>query len=102
MNINPLHCDADGANTKPVVEILSSQLLAAARERVIRQTVAGARFCAVTLDDGSTGVANLCPDVCGQPSRDIEHPLPAPGTPGLRCVDDPGATDAIGLRPGNC
>jgi uncharacterized protein (DUF4213/DUF364 family) len=32
------------------------------------------------LDDGGTGVANLCPDVCGEPSREVSDWLPRVGT----------------------
>jgi uncharacterized protein (DUF4213/DUF364 family) len=54
--------------------------MAEARDRTIQQAVAGGRFCAVMLNDGGMGVANLCPDVCGQPSRKVSDELPQPGT----------------------
>ena|GEM_PF-71096 len=63
-----------------VVQALQSHLMAEARNRIIQQAVAGGRFCAVMLDDGGVGVANLCPDVCGQPSRQVSDGLPQPGT----------------------
>ena len=64
-----------------VTEMLKNHLMAEARNRTIQQAVAGGRFCAVMLDDGGVGVANLCPDVCGQPSRQVSDELPQPGTP---------------------
>ena len=85
---------ADYATASSVVEMLSRQLMAVAGERTIRQTVAGARFCAVMLDDGATGVANLCPDVCGEPSPGRLPQLPPPGTP----VADALATLAVPTR----
>lgn len=86
MSTKSRHRAATGANATSVIETLSSHLMAEARERTIRRAVAGARFCAVMLDDGGVGMANLCPDVCGEPSRDISDQLPSPGTP---------ATDAL-------
>jgi len=103
MSTKPQHRAAAHANARPVVETLSNQLTTVAGERAIRQTVAGARFCAVTLDDGSTGVANLCPDVCGEPSRSIVHPLPLPGTPAtdaLATLASP-TRSAVGLATAN-
>ena len=103
MSTNPQHRAAAHANARPVVEMLSSHLMAVAGERAIRQTVAGARFCAVTLDDGATGVANLCPDVCGEPSRGVVHRLPPPGTPAadvLATLASP-TRSAVGLATAN-
>ena|GEM_PF-6351234 len=68
-------------NAACVVETLQSHLTAEARERTIQQVVGGGRFCAVMLDDGGVGMANLCPDVCGEPSRQVSDRLPRPGTP---------------------
>jgi uncharacterized protein (DUF4213/DUF364 family) len=103
MSTNSQHHAAAHANASSVVEVLSSRLMATVGERAIRQTVAGARFCAVMLDDDSTGVANLCSDVCGEPSRGIEHPLPAPGTPALDSLMTlaPPTRSAVGLATAN-
>ena len=68
-------------NGGPVAEMLKRHLTARARERTIQRAVAGGRFCAVMLDDGGVGVANLCPDVCGEPSRRVSDWLPRPATP---------------------
>ena len=68
-------------NAGSVAEAIKSRLLGGARERTIRRAVAGGRFCAVMLDDGGVGVANLCPDVCGEPSRQVPNWLPLPATP---------------------
>ena len=69
--------------THSVAEMLQRHLMAQARGRKIRQAVGGGRFCAVMLDDGGVGLANLCPDVCGQPSRGVLDQLPRPGTPAV-------------------
>ena len=66
--------------------MLNNHLMGEARKRTTLQAVAGGRFCAVMLDDGGVGVANLCPDECGQPSRRVWCSLPQPGT---------SATDAL-------
>ncbi len=63
-----------------IVELLQSHLMDEARKRTILQAVAGGRFCAIMLDDGGVGMANLCPDVCGEPSRHVSGLLPPPGT----------------------
>lgn len=97
----PLAGCSAGANS--VVEMLTSRLMAEARERTIRQVVAGGRFCAVMLDDGGVGVANLCPDVCGQPSRQVSDRLPRRGTlaaDALATLASP-ARSAIGLATAN-
>ena len=86
-----------------VAEMLQSRLMAQARERTIREAVAGGRFCAIVLDDGATGVANLCPDVCGQPSRAVGDSLPQPGMPAadvLATLTCP-ARSAVGLATAN-
>jgi len=103
MNTDALHRGAAHVNPHPLVRMLSDRLMAMAGKRAIRQAVAGARFCAVTLDDGATGVANLCPDVCGKPSRAVAHPLPPPGTPAadaLATLVSP-TRSAIGLATAN-
>jgi uncharacterized protein (DUF4213/DUF364 family) len=81
MSTDPHHRATAGDRTSSVRELLRSHLMAMASKRTIRRAVAGARFCAVMLDDGVTGVANLCPDVCGEPSRQASDRLPRPGTP---------------------
>jgi len=91
------------ADAGSVVEMLESRLMAEARERTIRQVVAGGRFCAVMLDDGGVGVANLCPDVCGEPSRQVSDRLPQPGTPAadaLATLASP-TRSAVGLATAN-
>ena len=65
MNAHTQHDAGDSS----VIDMLISSLMDRARKRTIRQTILGARFCAIMLDDGATGVANLCPEVCGKPSR---------------------------------
>ncbi|MBU0640236.1 MAG: DUF364 domain-containing protein [Planctomycetes bacterium] len=103
MSTNREYRAAAHANARPVVEMLSSHLMAVAGQRAIRQAVAGARFCAVTLDDGSTGVANLCPDVCGEPSRRASERSPRPGTPAadaLATLASP-TRSAVGLATAN-
>ena len=100
---NPQHRAAGYASASLAVEMITSHLMAMAGERAIREAVAGARFCAVTLDDGATGVANLCPDVCGEPSRGIVHRLPRPGTPAavaLATLASP-TRSAVGLATAN-
>jgi len=74
-----------------------------AQERTIRQVVAGARFCAVVLDDGGTGVANLCPEVCGEPSRWVSDWLPQPRTAAADVLATLGssARSALGLATAN-
>ena len=74
----PVGCLND---TRSVVETLIRHLMAEARERAIQQVVAGGRFCAVMLSDGGVGVANLCPEVCGEPTRRVSDCLPQPATP---------------------
>jgi len=90
-------------NADCIVKTLQSHLMAEARERAIQQAVAGGRFCAVRLDDGGVGVANLCPDVCGEPSRWDSDRLPRPGTPAADALATlaPPVRSAIGLATAN-
>jgi len=90
-------------NADCVVEIIRSHLTAEARERTIQRVVGGGRFCAVMLDDGGVGVANLCPDVCGEPSRWDSDRLPRPTTPATDTLATlaPPARSAIGLATAN-
>lgn len=97
------HADGAPDHAGSVVAMLHRHLVAKARERTIRRAVAGARFCAVMLDDGGTGVANLCPDVCGEPSRQVSDWLPQVGTAAtdaLATLASP-AGSAIGLATAN-
>ena len=90
-------------NTGCVIEALQGHLMAKARERAIQKTVAGGRFCAVMLDDGGVGVANLCPDVCGEPTRRVSDWLPRPGAPAadtLATLATP-ERSAVGLATAN-
>ena len=90
-------------NVATIVELLQSHLMDEARKRTILQAVAGGRFCAVMLDDGEVGVANLCPDVCGQPSRHVSCSLPQPGTSAtdaLATLSSP-ERSAVGLATAN-
>ncbi len=78
-------------------------MMAGARKRTLRQAVAGARFCAVVLDDGGTGVANISPVGCGKPGPEALKRLPEPGTPAgdvLAALGDPGMS-AAGLATAN-
>ena len=86
-----------------VVQTLKTHLLAAARGRTIQRAVAGGRFCAVMLDNGEVGVANLCPDVCGEPSRHVSDCLPQPATPAADALATlvPPTRSAIGLATAN-
>ncbi|MCK4658796.1 MAG: DUF364 domain-containing protein [Phycisphaerae bacterium] len=91
------------ADADSVVDILGSHLMAKAGKRTIQQAVAGGRFCAVMLDDGGVGVANLCPDVCGEPSRCVSDQLPQPGTLAADALATlaPPTRSAIGLATAN-
>jgi len=103
MSTNPQNRAAPYANARPVVEMLAGHMTVVARHRTIRQIVAGARFCAVTLDDGAAGLANLCPDVCGEPSRGEVKRAPSPGAPAadaLATLASP-TPSAIGLAAAN-
>jgi uncharacterized protein (DUF4213/DUF364 family) len=103
INTECRHADGAPVHAGPVVAMLHRHLIAEARERTIRRAVAGARFCAVMLDDGGTGAANLCPDVCGEPSRQVSDWLPQAGTAAtdaLARLASP-AGSAIGLATAN-
>ena len=86
-----------------MVEQLHSHLVDRARERTIRQAVVGARFCAIMLDDGGVGVANLCSDVCGKPSRRASDFLPRPATPAVNALATLAVSErsAVGLATAN-
>jgi uncharacterized protein (DUF4213/DUF364 family) len=111
MNAKPKHGASARDSAGLAVKTLCSHLMPAAQERTARQVVAGVRFCAVMLDDGGTGVANLCPDVCGEPSRRVSDRLPQRGTPAADVLATLGSStrSALGLatanalanRPGN-
>jgi uncharacterized protein (DUF4213/DUF364 family) len=103
MTTRPQHRVAARADAGSVAEMVSSHLMAEAHGRVIRQVVVGTRFCAVMLDDGGTGVANLCPEVCGEPSPDIVRRLPRPGMPAADVLADlaPPTRSAVGLATAN-
>ncbi len=68
----------DTCKQNRVIDVLTSCLLEEASKRTVQEAIAGDRFCAVTLDDGTTGLANVCPEVCGQPSSiyDYTHAMP--------------------------
>lgn len=91
------------ANADSVVEMLTRRLTAEAKKRTIREVVAGERFCAVVLDDGGAGMANLCPNVCGKPSRVIARPLPPPGSSAADALATlaPPTRSAVGLATAN-
>jgi uncharacterized protein (DUF4213/DUF364 family) len=82
-----------------VIDMLIDSLMNRARRRTVRQAILGSRFCGITLDDGATGVANLCPEVCGQPSRPISDCLPRPGSPAADVLATlaPPTRSAVGL-----
>ena len=86
-----------------VVERLTNHLMTKARERTIRRAVSGGRFCSVILDDGGVGLANLCPEVCGEPSRSVSDRLPRPATPAVDALATlaPPVRSAIGLATAN-
>jgi len=103
VNAKPNHGASVRDSAGLVVGMLRSHLMPGAQERTIRQVVAGARFCAVILDDGGTGVANLCPDVCGEPSRQASDWLPRRGTAAADVLATLGSTaqSALGLATAN-
>ena len=74
-------------NTDIVAEMLKNHVKVEAKQRTIRQTVSGRRFCAVMLDDGSVGVAHICCDVCGTPPQQISDWLPQPETPAIDALE---------------
>ena len=86
-----------------IVGLLENHLMDEARKRTILQAVAGGRFCAVMLDDGGLGVANLCPDECGVPSRLVSGFLPQPGTSATDALATlvSGEHSAVGLATAN-
>jgi len=90
-------------DARSVIETLISHLMTKARERTIRRAVSGGRFCSVILDDGGVGLANLCPDVCGKPSRSVSDRLPRPATPAADALATltPPVRSAIGLATAN-
>jgi uncharacterized protein (DUF4213/DUF364 family) len=55
------------------------------------------------LDDGGVGVANLCPDVCGVPSRHVSGLLPEPGTSAANALATLASPErsAVGLATAN-
>ncbi len=69
------------AGASSVIDMLIGSLMDRAHQRTGRQTVLGSRFCAIMLDDGATGAANLCPEVCGKPPWPVSDCLPQPGSP---------------------
>ena len=114
MRSKPADCAQDASKAKrshvgclndvrSVVETLISHLMTKARERTIRRAVSGGRFCSVILDDGGVGLANLCPDVCGKPSRSVSDRLPRPSTPAADALATlaPPVRSAIGLATAN-
>lgn len=86
-----------------MVETLTRHLITEARGRTIERAVSGARFCAVVLDDGGAGVANLCPEVCGRPSRYVSDMLPRRGTPAAEALATLASPEhsAVGLATAN-
>ncbi len=90
-------------NVGCVVAALQNHLMTKARERTIRRAGAGGRFCAIMLDDGGVGVANLCPDVCGEPTRRVSDWLPKQGTPAVDALATLAIPErsAIGLATAN-
>lgn len=91
------------AGASSVIDMLISSLMDRARKRTVRQTIVGSRFCAIMLDDGATGAANLCPEVCGQPSRPISDYMPQPGSPAADVLATlvPPTRSAVGLATAN-
>ena len=69
-----------------VVETVISHLLPEAAKRGVRRAVFGGRFCAVMLDDGGVGVANICPDVCGVPGQRVTSLIPPRATPAAEAL----------------
>ena len=55
------------------------------------------------LDDGGVGVANLCSDVCGKPSRRASDFLPRPATPAVDALATLAVSErsAVGLATAN-
>ena len=84
-------------------ERLAAHLAGAARGRTVRQAVAGARFCGVRLDDGGTGVVNICADGCGSAAVSVAEWLPQAGTLAADALTALGSREraAIGLATAN-
>jgi uncharacterized protein (DUF4213/DUF364 family) len=103
MNARPDYIASARHGAGLVIEALRSLLMPDAQERTIRQVVAGARFCAVVLDDGGTGVAHLCQEVCGEPPPWVSDRLPQPGTAAAELLATLGssAKSALGLATAN-
>jgi hypothetical protein len=91
------------AGASSVIDMLISSLMDRACERTVRRTILGSRFCAIMLDDGATGMANLCPEVCGKPSRPVSDCLPQPGSPAVDAMATlaPPTRSAVGLATAN-
>ena len=103
MNIEPRSFSSPGQSSTVVSELIKAHLAAEARKQTLRRAVKGARFCAVALDDGITGVANISPDACGKPSPEALRTLPEPGSPAgdaLFLLGSPGGS-AAGLATAN-
>lgn len=87
-----------------IAAALRAHLAAKARDRTIQQSVAGTRFCAVLLDDGSAGAASICGSGCRKPSSAPSSSwLPPPGTPAADALEGlgRGGRSAIGLATAN-
>jgi len=86
-----------------VAEMMKSSTMEVAQKRTVQRVVAGGRFCAVMLDDGGVGVANICPDVCGEPSPQVVGSLPQPGTSAADLLRTLGSSthSAVGLATAN-
>jgi len=99
MNEPPGARDSSGL----VVRRLESHLTGIARARTVRRAVAGTRFCAVLLDDGSAGVANIAGSACHQSAPPGVDWLPPPGTPAAIALAGLDRRDrsAIGLATAN-
>jgi hypothetical protein len=91
------------AGASSVIDMPINSLMDRARKRTVRQTVLGSRFCAIMLDDGATGAANLCPEVCGQLSRPTSDCMPQPGSPAADVLATlaPPTRSAVGLATAN-
>lgn len=95
--------DDSSEDPRPIGEKLATHLTEPARERTVRQAVAGARFCAVLLDDGGLGVVNICPDGCSSAAPSVAGGLPQPGTSAADVLAALGLREraAIGLATAN-
>jgi uncharacterized protein (DUF4213/DUF364 family) len=83
--------------------MLGERLLTETQGRTIQRIVAGDRFCAIALDDGGVGLANTCPDACGQPAGSATAGLPAVGTSVAEALSRLSSPDrsAVGLATAN-